>query len=273
MDLSLLEYLEQPSLLSEVSLEELLSLVDRYPFVTTLNLLVLLKARQINSPDTEKYLNRVAVSTFDRAHLYHLLAALDKEEEDRGEVLELLQLDELELEPLTAPGFGEALPSRLNELPTPPADPAEDADEDAPPPVFDELPQAPRPAPAKQDTVAEWVATAAAYWPLLPRTVRQVRPEDPGTFARVLLRRERSADLGARLRRLRERPAPATANGAGPGNTGESASVVVSETLAALLVRQGQYQNAIRMYQRLGLLYPEKKPIFAGLIKELKGKL
>lgn len=48
---------------------------------------------------------------------------------------------------------------------------------------------------------------------------------------------------------------------------------VASETLADLLVRQGQYQNAIRMYQRLILLYPDKKPIFAGLIQDLEQKL
>jgi len=48
---------------------------------------------------------------------------------------------------------------------------------------------------------------------------------------------------------------------------------VASETLAKLLVRQGQYQHAIKMYQRLILLYPEKKTTFAGLIKELKEKL
>lgn len=48
---------------------------------------------------------------------------------------------------------------------------------------------------------------------------------------------------------------------------------VASETLAKLLERQGQYGKAIKMYQRLCLLYPEKKPIFAALIKNLKEKL
>ena len=48
---------------------------------------------------------------------------------------------------------------------------------------------------------------------------------------------------------------------------------VASETLAQLLVRQGQYQHASKMYRRLILLYPEKKTIFAGLIKDLKEKL
>ncbi|MEL6143117.1 MAG: hypothetical protein AAFU67_16060, partial [Bacteroidota bacterium] len=48
---------------------------------------------------------------------------------------------------------------------------------------------------------------------------------------------------------------------------------IASETLAKLLVQQEQYEKAIKMYQRLSLLYPKKKAIFAGLIKELKEKL
>ena len=48
---------------------------------------------------------------------------------------------------------------------------------------------------------------------------------------------------------------------------------VASETLAKLLVGQGQYQRAIKMYEELSLAHPEKKPIFAPLIKELKEKL
>ncbi len=47
----------------------------------------------------------------------------------------------------------------------------------------------------------------------------------------------------------------------------------VSETLAALLVKQGQYERAIKMYRRLSLQIPAKKATFAALIKELKDKL
>jgi hypothetical protein len=47
---------------------------------------------------------------------------------------------------------------------------------------------------------------------------------------------------------------------------------VASETLAALLARQGHLDQAITMYQRLILLIPEKKSIFAGQIAKLKSK-
>ncbi len=47
---------------------------------------------------------------------------------------------------------------------------------------------------------------------------------------------------------------------------------IASETLAALLARQGHTDQAILMYERLSLLHPEKKAIFAGQIAKLKRK-
>ncbi|MEL6657292.1 MAG: hypothetical protein AAFY48_11270 [Bacteroidota bacterium] len=48
---------------------------------------------------------------------------------------------------------------------------------------------------------------------------------------------------------------------------------LASETLAKLLARQGQYRKAVKIYQRLSLLYPEKSRYFAATIEELKQKL
>lgn len=46
--------------------------------------------------------------------------------------------------------------------------------------------------------------------------------------------------------------------------------VVATETLAELLTRQGHHQDAIEMYERLCLIYPEKKSIFAARIETIK---
>ncbi len=46
--------------------------------------------------------------------------------------------------------------------------------------------------------------------------------------------------------------------------------VVATETLAELLTRQGHHQDAIDMYERLCLIVPEKKAIFAARIESIK---
>ncbi len=52
----------------------------------------------------------------------------------------------------------------------------------------------------------------------------------------------------------------------------ESDDELVSETLAAIYLRQGFYKKAINMYEKLGLLYPDKLAYFAGLIEKIKNE-
>ncbi|MCP9234527.1 hypothetical protein [Lewinella sp. JB7] len=278
---SILQYVQQPALLAKVGMEELLEMVRDYPYSPNLRLLVVLKAKQEHDPDFERYLNRYAAATFDRPHLFDLLESIKRTEEERGEVLELLELEELELAPLADPF--EELPSRLNEIPPPtPAPPP-------PPsaPAYRAKTVIPEPDPTVTDdgtAAADWTDVAAAFHAVVaarpPRSepvAAEVRtppphPEDPARFAAILERRRSKDNLRARLqhlRRLRESDGTAASSGGGAGDK----VAVVSETLAALLVKQEQYRNAIKMYRRLILLYPEKKTIFAGLIKELKEKL
>ena len=269
---SVLQFIEQPALLAEVSLDDLLGELDQYPYSTNLRLLVLLKARQTDHPDFETYLSSFASSTFDRSQLYHLLTALEqRQQESSGEFLELLELDELELAPLEH-SFNEELPSRLNELP----DPMQETERFPPterkppsPEPFDEGPHFPTVPPAAART-ARWVRLAEAYTSLFPSMLSSSRPEDPGRFTAAQRRQHPTVSLSERLQRLRRRSAgrPDSLQ-----DNGLAEVAVVSETLAALLVRQEQYHSAIQMYRRLILLYPEKKPIFAGLIQELKEKL
>ncbi len=288
---AVLQVLEQPSRLAEYEMEELLGLVRRYPYATNLRLLVLLKAKQARDPDFEHYLNRFAAATFDRAHLYNVLEALEKREEERGEVLELLELDELELADF-GPLF-EELPSRMNELSLPDTE-ASPGTMSPPPPVPKHADVASNPLPLSTASPTESLASpATSEWPtladaffelipepdLLPERVdesagsqqgEELRPEDPEQFAEVVAARRPRLPLEVRLRKLRRR---GRAAGAGTANSTVDHGAVVSETLAALLVRQGQLQHAIKMYRRLVLLYPDKKPIFAALIKDLKEKL
>lgn len=52
----------------------------------------------------------------------------------------------------------------------------------------------------------------------------------------------------------------------------ESDEELVSETLAAIYLRQGLHKKAINMYEKLGLLYPDKLAYFAGLIEKIKNE-
>ena len=267
-----LNYLKQPALLSGISLEELLRLTGRYPYATNLLLLVVLKAKQTGDKDYEYYLSRFAAATCDRPHFFDLLQSIELRREENGEVLELMELEELELAPLQDPF--EELPSRLNELPGP-AQPVTVTTAPNVAPVASPAEEPVYAAPTGESLVTagpvakqnEWVAFAAAYSELIESTpTRPAAPDDPASFAHLVARRQPAYDLTERLLDLRR--------GAHSVRRPKAASspAVVSETLADLLVRQGQYTHAIRMYRRLMLLYPEKKSIFAGLIQELKEK-
>ncbi len=50
----------------------------------------------------------------------------------------------------------------------------------------------------------------------------------------------------------------------------EDNTEMVSETLAQIYTRQALYKKAILMYEKLGLLYPDKLSYFAGLINQIK---
>ena len=236
----LLQYLKQPALLSDVSMEELQRQVDVFPYAANLRLLLLLKARQRKDPNYEQYLTQFAAVTFDRPHLFDLVHTITQSP-DGGEVLELLELSELELAPLIS--AYEQLPSRLNEVPLPPPPPTVAEVE------YDASDEAPNEAPTDNADPPEKII-AATTDPEPPE--RFVLPLPPGlTF-------EDRMQALRHVRPLREVPPPGGA---------------LSETLADLLVRQGQPARAIEMYRRLGLVNPEKKAIFAGLIQELKQKI
>ena len=45
---------------------------------------------------------------------------------------------------------------------------------------------------------------------------------------------------------------------------------ILTESMAEVLVKQGMYENAIVLYQKLSLIYPPKSAYFASRIQELK---
>ncbi|HEY4154187.1 MAG TPA: hypothetical protein VGM24_02145, partial [Puia sp.] len=48
---------------------------------------------------------------------------------------------------------------------------------------------------------------------------------------------------------------------------------ILTETMAEVLAKQGMYENAIALYQKLSLIYPPKSVYFASRIEQLKASL
>ena len=275
------QYLEQPGLLYELPLTSLQQLAMDYPYSPNLRLLLLLKTHMEGHPDEADYLNRCAAASFDRAFIYDLLQGMEKqaagEDQEETEVLELRTLDEIALESAAllseerSPASPETERSYQSIFPA-----QEDFVEET------ELPLVPSVAPISSSTTYDnWVENATIYLLALPKRdtglIAGHSPEPVANFHRATLT-PKPPSLRDRLRTIRRFQADKIADEQEEVRRIARRSLVAqeavaSETLAGLLVRQGQYQNAIKMYQHLALLYPEKKTTFAGLIKDLKEKL
>lgn len=278
------KYMEQPGLLYQLPLTSLQQLAMEYPYSPNLRLLLLLKTHLEGHPDETDYLNRCAAASFDRAFIYDLLQDLEVQSggvgQEETEVLELRTLEEIALEDAAL------LADEAVSEPPPPAElnypdslSVEEASEEEI--ELSQPSQVEPPAPVLQLTYHGWAENAAAYLSALPLQAPHqkagVSPEPVANFQNATLA-PRPPSLRERLRTIRRFQADKTADEQeGVRRIARRSLVaqeaVASETLAGLLVRQGQYQNAIKMYQHLALLYPEKKTTFAGLIKDLKEKL
>ncbi|TXF88360.1 hypothetical protein FUA23_15380 [Neolewinella aurantiaca] len=291
-------YLEQPQLLYALPLAELQGLAMEYPYSSNLRLLLLLKTHLEGHPEEQDYLNRCAAASFDRAFIYDLLQdarlfAWQEEAREETEVLELRTLDEIALEDA-------ALLAGIDEDEELPAPAALSYQSIFPEPdvLFEEEPE-PEPKPDLPVTEpaevtpppfsmpAQWVDAAADFisvlpvWPVDPLTEpsapEEFAPEPVSSFSEGK-RPDHGHSFKDRLRRIRRRQSEKLADEQEEVRKIARRSLVAqedvaSETLARLLVQQGQYQHAIKMYRRLELLYPDKKTIFAGLIKDLQEKL
>ena len=98
------QYLEDPSLLYQASYQELKSLALQYPYCQNLHLLLFQKSYMEGSGEWEQNLEKAAVYSIDRKHLFHQARNLDRKSEAADtfllseEFLELRSLEKLQLE-------------------------------------------------------------------------------------------------------------------------------------------------------------------------------
>lgn len=292
-------YLEQPSLLYALPLAELQGLAMQYPYSSNLRLLLLLKTHLEGHPDEQSYLQRCATASFDRAFIYDLLQdarLLAREEpQEETEILELRTLDEIALEDAALLVNGsETQPAPENNLSYeklfPPLNNDNDNNGSSSPLAEPEVEDSVEAPPLPYSVPAAWVAAATDFLAVLPEWPSEptptISPASPAaTFSPEPVssfsageRPQHGQSLKDRLRHIRRHQSEKLADEQVEVRKIARRSLVAqeavaSETLASLLARQGQYQRAIKMYRSLELLYPEKKTIFAGLIKDLQEKL
>lgn len=293
-------YLEQPSRLYQVPYQEIKNLVEEYPYSAGLRWLLVVKSRMENDPKFEQHLHQLAARTFDRKRLFELvrteLAELTDLATTVEERLELRHLDDLDWEDkeLLPAQAATAVSHAAAEIPQPEAPPA-----DVLPPVHTEeeewsmaLPDLSPPAPAAASTTPpapeSVVARPIAPAPVIPAyrapdsviadavagsllTVADLAPRPTAAFT-GWQQHAPSADVHRwkRLRSYAHTPAPKAQDIA---RKSMEQPMVATETLAKLLAKQGQYAKAIKVYEQLSLVNPEKSISFAATIQELKQKL
>lgn len=287
------QLLEHPRALYDLPLADLQRLAMDYPYSQNLRLLLLLKTHLEGHPNESEYLNRCAASAFDRAFIYDLLqdaSRVPTENKEETEVLELRTLEDIALDDAALPATSPALAPtpEIRSLSYDDLFSGAEENEQEETPTTEAFPEPTERVKPPTSAYGSWVALAAAFHEVLPefppsatdRLPADTAPPAPEPVTHFTGGRppESRASLKDRLRSIRRIQAGKMAVEQEEVRKIARRSLVAqeavaSETLAALLVRQGQYKNAIKMYKRLELLYPEKKTIFAGLIKELKEKL
>ncbi len=268
---NLLHFLQQPEDLRGVSYEELKTLALEYPYCPHVHQLLLYKSRMMQHKDYAQDLARAAAQSVDRIALRQRMLHWEAMLAAATEVLELIPAAELEarLSQAKAP-----LEPSVTEIPAAAAQVALEAN-----PASSQ-----KEGEALEDAVSSLSINTpqpsnAEEWPTAPEA-------PPSPMAKAAFR------TWNRLHALLPAfPEPATASPAAPPSAGltlpsdnyplpdlrkmaeqsvETKADIASESLAALLARQGHIQSAIHMYERLCLLFPQKSAYFAAQIENLK---
>jgi hypothetical protein len=288
---NLLQFLQHPQNLRRVSYQELKTLAMEYPYSAHINQLLLLKSKLSDQKDLPADLARAAAGSPDRTHLKEVMAHFETELLKSKHII----AESLELKPASEV---EALLAGIRsnrEIPTP----------NTPPELIQSLAVHPQPATlspqvpefslsGNEETAIEDNSVAQAELQAINEEADFVpEPLDKSAFKswnrhrKLVLNRPVGSPTAEQQQHTTENLYH-TAPLVGAPNLSDQQSDdapdldhlaavsiaekqgVASETLATLLARQGNFQKAIEMYERLILLFPEKSAYFAGQIEKLK---
>ena len=298
---SFAEYLKNPSKLYQINYQELKSLALQYPYCQNLQLLLLQKSGMDHHRDFDTNLAKAATYSQDRSMLYHLAKEYRQAEKAVDsvaleEVFELPDLSLLKIERtplpqqiaavLEQPSLNEVTKSfarttnesfepnerveALMQVELPPAAPSDPAK------TFPEI---------KQEIPLEIVHTMPIDTTTEPPTVENTDIQAPfiplATEPQPLPKAAFKSWQEAHTPQPRLYIAPVSENVKPKIKKEQEAAKIAqqsvtesqgiaSETLAAILAKQGQIEKAIKMYERLILIFPEKSTYFAAQIAKLK---
>lgn len=274
------EYIENPSLLFQMNYEELKQLILQYPYNANLRYLLAKKSQLEGRNDHERNLRNAAIHSPDRMKLFQLL----KEEIEAEERLELKQLNELDLNLPETPLEEIVLDTNENASIIPTGvinieDRLEEENLNSPETPLEEIvPEADENAgimPTNVRDIEDQLEEEDFNFPTpFDGELDELKEADPNPAP---LHRSQFKSWHQRYQKPQKIIVPdADKSNALPEELAqksiELSDEVASETLAKLLTHQNQDEEAIKVYERLALLFPEKSDFFAEQIESLKNK-
>ena len=285
--------LEQPARLLQLNYQELKNLVMAFPYSPNLRVMLWLRSIVESDGKSEMYLQRAAGSTFDRAQLLALSRQFAQAKLQLADWAESPVLQErVELRAATPVSAASAAVSEAPSVSMPTAATAEEKQSLSQ--MLDELSQAlaQLPMQAVEETAVtpdnldeveyrknEIAATLADTPPVADsqRIHKMIEDRKAASLARLSARRRAGAatERQTPAAHTNQQPAPEAVERADlvARQSLRDNEEIFSEGLASLLVMQGEYPRAIKMYEKLCLVFPDKKDNFAAIIENLQQKI
>lgn len=250
----LIAYLSNPGQLTGEATADLESLVDRYPYFGIGQSLLALAYHQTERPDFQSQLRKAAIAAPDRNRLRMLFVPGPQQPSQTSDpffrIVDVTEADEGEKNVIPEKAF---IIPEINLSGTREELSAELA-------LLDE----------KRKSLDELKALIASRLEQMEAEKQQVQDQEE-TLPKKKMSRKELIDKFIAENPTISRPKAEFYN---PISMAQNSIVdkgdIVSETLAKIYLKQGYFDKAIEIYEKLSLLFPEKSIYFAAQIEEIK---